>query len=64
MMHQAMWDVIDGETILTTLSDLVNVLPDAARVRVSGVEVIVADYALWKRLVFQRQSEKEEEDHV
>jgi hypothetical protein len=64
MMHQAMWDVIDGETILTTLSDLVNVLPDAARVRVSGVEVIVADYALWKRLVFQRQSEKEEDDHV
>jgi len=58
MMHQAMWDVIDGETILTTLSNLVNVLPDAARVRVSGVEVIVADYALWKRLVLQCQSDE------
>jgi hypothetical protein len=64
MMRQAMWDVIDGETILTTLSNLNNVLPATARVRVSGVEVIVADYALWKRLVFQCQSEKEEEDHV
>jgi hypothetical protein len=58
MMHQAMWDVIDGETILTTLSNLVNVLPDAARVRVSGVEAIVADYALWKRLVLQCQSDE------
>ena len=58
IMRQAMWDVIDGETILTTLSNLVNVLPDAARVRASGVEVIVADYALWKRLVLQCQSDK------
>jgi hypothetical protein len=58
MMRQAMWDAIDGETILTTLSNLVNVLPDAARVRVSGVEVIVADYALWKRLVLQCQSDE------
>ena len=64
MMRQTMWNVIDGETILTTLSNLINVLPATARVRVSGVEVIVADYALWKGLVFQRQSAREEEDHV
>jgi len=56
MMRQAMWNVIDGETILATLSDLADVLPDTARIRISGVEVVVADYALWKRLVRQRQS--------
>lgn len=65
MMRQAMWATIDGETILTTLSNLADVLPDAACVRISGVEVIVADYELWKRLVRQRQSGKKvESDHV
>jgi hypothetical protein len=64
MMRQAMWDAIDGKATLTTLSNLINVLPATARVRVSGVEVIVADYALWKHLVFQCQSEKEEGDYV
>ncbi len=64
MMRQAMWAVIDGEIILTTLSNLADVLPDAARVRIADVEVIVADYGLWKRLVRQRQSGKVEGDHV
>ena len=64
MMRQAMWDVIDGETILTTVNDLVSVLPDTARVRVADVEVVVADYTLWKRLVLQHQSEHVEGTHV
>lgn len=64
MMRQAMWAAIDGETILTTLSNLADVLPDTCRVRISGVEIIVADYGLWKRLVRQRQSGKVEGDHV
>ena len=64
MMRQAMWAAIDGETILATLSNLADVLPDTARVRISGVEVIVADYGLWKHLVRQRQSGKVESDHV
>lgn len=64
MMRQAMWDAIDGGTILTTLSNLAEVLPDTARVPIAGVEVIVADYVHWKRLVLQRQSGKEENDHV
>jgi hypothetical protein len=64
MMRQAMWDTIDGETLLTVLSDLADVLPDTARIRIEGVEVIVADYALWKRLVLERQSDQMEADHV
>jgi hypothetical protein len=64
MMHQTMWDTIDGRTILTALGDLADVLPDTARARVAGVEVIVADYALWKRLVLQRQSDQMEANHV
>jgi len=63
-MRQAMWDIIDGETVLTTVNDLVNVLPDVARVRVADVEAVVADYALWKRLVLQHQSEHGEGTHV
>lgn len=56
MMRQAMWNAIDGETTLTTLSNLANVLPTTGRVHISGIEVVVADYALWKRLVHRHQS--------
>jgi hypothetical protein len=55
MMRQVMWDEIDGDTVWTTLDGVATVLPAAARVRVADVEAIVADYALWKRLVRQRQ---------
>lgn len=55
MMHQPMWDEIDGDTILTSLEGLAEVLPAAARIRISGTEAIVADYELWKRLVRRRQ---------
>jgi hypothetical protein len=49
---------------LAALDDLANVLPDTARIRVAGVEIVVADYALWKRLVLERQSDRTEADHV
>ena len=64
MMHQTMWDTIDGQTVLTALSDLADVLPDTARIRVAGVEIIVSDYALCKHLVLQRQSHETEANHV
>lgn len=64
IMRQAMWGAIDGETTLTTLNKLVKVLPDPARVYISGVEVIVVDYAHWKRLVLQRQSSEKEANDV
>jgi len=57
MMRQAMWDTIDGETVLATLGNLANVLPDTACLYISDVKIIVADYETWKRLVHQRQSE-------
>jgi len=56
MMRQPMWDTIDGDTVLTSLERLTEVLPAAARIRVGGVEAIVADYELWKRLVRRRQA--------
>ena len=64
MMRQPMWETIDGETLLTTLDDLANVLPDTARIRVGGAEIVVADYALWKCLVRKRQSDRPEANHV
>ena len=57
LMRQVMWEVIDGETILTSLDDLADALPDVAHMRISDLEVIVADYTLWKKLVRRRQSE-------
>jgi hypothetical protein len=56
MMRQPMWDVIDGDTILTTVERLAETLPAAARIRIGGAEAIVADYELWKRLVRRRQA--------
>ena len=63
-MRQPMWDAIDGETLLTSLAELAATLPRAARVRFAGVEIVVADYALWKRLVRARQSDGTETDNV
>ncbi len=56
MMRQPMWDAIDGDTILTTLEQLAETLPAAARLYIGDVEAIVADYQLWKRLVHRRQA--------
>ncbi len=56
MMRQPMWNTIDGNTILTTIEALVEVLPAAARIRIGDAEVIVTDYELWKRLVRRRQA--------
>ena len=56
MMRQPMWNAIDGDTILTTIEALVEVLPAAARIRIGDAEVIVTDYELWKRLVRRRQA--------
>ena len=46
------------------VDDLADVLPDTARIRVAGAEVVVADYAFWKRLVLERQSDRMEANHV
>jgi len=56
MMRQPMWNAIDGDTILTTIEALAEVLPTAARIRIGDAEVIVTDYELWKRLVRRRQA--------
>jgi hypothetical protein len=56
MMRQPMWNAIDGDTILTTVEALAEVLPAAARIRIGDAEVIVTDYELWKRLVRGRQA--------
>jgi hypothetical protein len=58
MMRQPMWDTIDGETILTTLSDLAETLPETARIHIAGTTIVVADYDFWKRLVLECQSDR------
>lgn len=62
MMRQAMWNVIDGDTVLAALGHLTEVLPAAARVEWAGIEVVVVDYTLWKQKVLRRQSDMEAED--
>jgi len=58
MMRQAMWDEIDGDTLLTILSRLPEVLPKTARITWADVEIIIADYTFWKQRVLKCQSAK------
>jgi hypothetical protein len=49
------WERIDGETLLTILSHLGEVLPKPARIAYHNGELVVADYADWKRRMSQYQ---------
>ncbi len=59
MMRQVMWDEINGDTVLTILSRLPEVLPKVARLVLENIEIIVVDYASWKQRVLKRQAVKE-----
>ncbi|MFQ5910545.1 MAG: hypothetical protein ACE5IJ_07490 [Thermoplasmata archaeon] len=47
-LQDVTWETIDGETLLTLLSDLEEVLPRPARIPYHGGHLVVADYADWK----------------
>jgi len=47
-LQGATWDLIDGETLWSLLSDLANVLPRPARISYHGGQLVVAEYADWK----------------
>jgi hypothetical protein len=59
-LQGAAWDVIDGETLLSLLSDLGNVLPRPARISYHGGELVVAEYADWKAKMRNYQSARGE----
>lgn len=54
------WTVIDGETLVTHLEKLSEILPLTARVRVGSFELVVADYEVWKDKVRRKQNEEQE----
>ena len=54
------WAVINGETLVTHLERLSEVLPQTAQVQVGSFELIVADYEVWKDKVCRKQSEEQE----
>jgi hypothetical protein len=58
-MQAAMWETIDGETLLVLLSEIADTLPQAMRIIHQGVELIVIDYELWKKKVQRYQTRKE-----
>jgi len=53
------WDAIDGETQLTALTSLLDVLPAVAEIRHGGQSLVVVDYLEWKERVVRRQRGKE-----
>jgi hypothetical protein len=55
-MQAAMWETIDGETLLVLLSEIADTLPQAMRIIHQGVELIVIDYELWKKKVQRYQT--------
>jgi len=54
------WEAIDGETLLTLLSDLEEILPQPARISYHGGELVVADYADWKGKMHEYQRKRGE----
>jgi hypothetical protein len=56
-VQEGMWRVIDGETLLVLLEEIVGTLPQAARIVYEGLELAVIDYQTWKAKV-RRQQEK------
>lgn len=58
-MQAAMWETIDGETLLVLLSEIADTLPQAMRIIHQGVELTVIDYEIWKEKVQRYQTRKE-----
>lgn len=58
-MQAAMWDKIDGDTLFVLLTEIVDTLPQAARIVHQGVELTVLDYELWKAKVKRYQVDQE-----
>ena len=59
-LRDVTWEAIDGETLLTLLSDLGEVLPRPARIPYHGGELVVADYADWKEKMRDYQRKRRE----
>ena len=54
-LQTAMWAEIDGDTLFTLLSQIADVLPEAARIVHRNVEITVIDYDLWKEKILTHQ---------
>lgn len=61
-MQTAMWETIDGETLLVLLSEIADTLPQAMRLVHQGVELTIIDYDVWKEKVqfYQTKGKKHE----
>ena len=62
MLQVEAWQQIDGETIAGLLAEATQHFPSPVAVTLPAGTVVIADYALWKQKVFQRQREEEETD--
>lgn len=60
-LKQPIWEVIDGEALTTTLTDLPDVLPAAAEIEHGGQTFIVVEYKEWKTRILKHQRRKESE---
>jgi hypothetical protein len=60
LLIRAAWDGIDGETVLGTLEQALNIPPTPVEITISGEALVVIDYDLWKQKIrsYQTKGEK------
>ena len=54
-IQQNMWHMINGDTLLTLLENLADVLPQMTHIKHEGIDVVVIDYELWKQKLLRKQ---------
>lgn len=62
-LRPAMWERIDGPTERCSIPELPQVLPRPACVSHRSVELVVADYEVWKGRIREAQAAQQEQDH-
>jgi hypothetical protein len=62
-LQRAMWERLDGPTERCSIAELPDVLPRPACVSHGSVELVVADYEVWKDRLRKAQTARQEQAH-
>jgi hypothetical protein len=56
ILHQAVWEKIDGKTEACQLNNLAKTLPGPGHFEHLGKRLVIVDYSLWKQKVKKQQN--------
>jgi hypothetical protein len=59
MLQLEAWEQIDGDTIMGLLQNVTQHFPHPVRVELNQGSVVITEYAVWKRIIRQRQGHEE-----